>query len=128
MTKQSKKTKKTAKPTTKQAKAKRRGRRTATTVVAALLSPPDLAARVAGLVGAAPIEAQPKGGNDAPRSGAHPKHPPCPRCGRALYKSMTPKAVKKSDPWAWCRNPACAAHNVDQSATTAATANAGGTP
>lgn len=41
--------------------------------------------------------------------GVHPKHPPCPSCSRALYKSpVKGAAVKKSDPWAFCRNKKCA--------------------
>lgn len=38
---------------------------------------------------------------------ARPKHPPCPHCGKALYKSPQPAIVKPTDPWAWCRNEAC---------------------
>lgn len=50
------------------------------------------------------------------KTGAHPPHPKCPACSRALYKSMLPKAVKKTDPWAFCRNAACSRHGEDQSA------------
>lgn len=35
---------------------------------------------------------------------AHPKHPPCPGCGKSLFKSFAPRAVKKTDPWDFCRN------------------------
>jgi hypothetical protein len=104
------------KPSTKQVTPRKRKRRAqATLVVAAPLKPQDLAARVAELVGRPPPEASPSQVPVGKRAGVHPKHPPCPRCGRALYKSMKPGAVKKSDPWAWCRNPACPAHRLDQS-------------
>lgn len=53
---------------------------------------------------------------------AHVIHPRCPSCGRAMYKSMEPKAVKASDPWAYCRNKACAVGGVDQSKTVVLTA------
>lgn len=43
-----------------------------------------------------------------------PKQPKCPECGKALYKRMDPGQVKKSDPYAWCRNKACALHNRPQ--------------
>lgn len=49
--------------------------------------------------------------------GGRPKAPPCPSCGKALYKHPdkgTP--VKKHWPYAWCRNEACELHNKDQSA------------
>lgn len=39
--------------------------------------------------------------------GRHPPHPRCPACGKAVYKSPEPAAVKREDPWAWCRNAAC---------------------
>lgn len=39
---------------------------------------------------------------------ARVKHPPCPKCGRALYKSKEKgAAVKKDDPFAYCRNEKC---------------------
>ena len=38
----------------------------------------------------------------------HQKHPKCPECGKALYKSpIKGKPVKKTDPYAFCRNPKC---------------------
>lgn len=49
------------------------------------------------------------------RGGTHPKHPPCPECGRAMYKTMTVgKAVKKDDPWAFCRNKDCGLFGKNQ--------------
>lgn len=48
--------------------------------------------------------------------GAHPKHPPCPSCGRALYKSAeVGRQVKTTDPWAYCRNKKCDLYLQDQS-------------
>lgn len=48
----------------------------------------------------------------------HPKHPKCSACGRALYKAKDKGArVRPDDPWAWCRNLACAYHGLDQTAT-----------
>lgn len=59
-----------------------------------------------------------KKANKARVGGAHPKHPPCTGCGKALYKTMTKgKAVKKDDPWAFCRNEQCELHGKDQSAS-----------
>lgn len=47
--------------------------------------------------------------------GLHPKHPPCPGCGRALYKSaVVGKQVKKTDPWAFCRGKKCDRYGQDQ--------------
>jgi hypothetical protein len=38
----------------------------------------------------------------------HEKHPPCPRCGKAMYKtSAVGKPSRKSDPYAFCRNDKC---------------------
>lgn len=38
----------------------------------------------------------------------HQKHPKCPECGKALYKSPIKGApVNKVDPYAFCRNPEC---------------------
>ena len=40
---------------------------------------------------------------------AHPKHPRCPSCGMAMYKSsIKGKQVKASDHWAFCRSQKCA--------------------
>lgn len=47
---------------------------------------------------------------------AHPPHPRCPKCGKMLFKSMAPKSVKKSDPWAYCRNKDCSSTGLDLSA------------
>lgn len=38
---------------------------------------------------------------------SHPQHPSC-ECGKALFKSPAAAKVKPSDPYAYCRNPACA--------------------
>lgn len=39
---------------------------------------------------------------------SHPKHPRC-DCGKSLYKAFQKgKPVKKTDPWAFCRNASCA--------------------
>jgi hypothetical protein len=38
---------------------------------------------------------------------SHPQHPSC-ECGKALFKSPVAAKVKPSDPYAYCRNPACA--------------------
>ena len=41
----------------------------------------------------------------------HTQHPPCPACGKALYKSPKVGArVDKRDKYAWCRNAACRLH------------------
>jgi len=43
--------------------------------------------------------------------GRHPKHPKCPGCGKALYKSKSPGAsTKTTDPYRYCRNRDCLAH------------------
>lgn len=42
-----------------------------------------------------------------------PAQPKC-DCGKALYKRMDAGPVKTSDPYAWCRNRACAKHNKPQ--------------
>ncbi len=43
-----------------------------------------------------------------PRGGNHPKHPKCPGCKKALYKTQKKgSASKKEDPFAHCRNEAC---------------------
>ena len=57
-----------------------------------------------------------KTSDDRPkRGGTHPKHPPCPECGKAMYKTMeVGKAVRKSDPWSFCRNKSCSLFGVDQ--------------
>lgn len=42
----------------------------------------------------------------------HQKHPKCPKCGKALYKSpIKGSPVKKSDPYAFCRNEKCEVFN-----------------
>lgn len=47
--------------------------------------------------------------------GAHPKHPPCPECGKALYKAAVKGTqVKKADPWAFCRNAKCKLCGMNQ--------------
>lgn len=47
--------------------------------------------------------------------GAHPKHPPCPECGKALYKAAVKGTqVKKADPWAFCRNANCKLCGMNQ--------------
>ena len=47
--------------------------------------------------------------------GAHPKHPSCPECGKALYKAAVKGTqVKKADPWAFCRNAKCKLCGVNQ--------------
>lgn len=38
---------------------------------------------------------------------AHPQHPNCESCGKALFKSAYKAKVKPSDPYAYCRNRAC---------------------
>ena len=48
--------------------------------------------------------------------GVHPKHPRCPHCKKAMYKTMIKaKWVKKSDPWAFCRNLMCEEYGENQS-------------
>lgn len=43
-----------------------------------------------------------------PRGGNHPKHPKCPGCKKALYKTQKKgTASKKEDPFCHCRNEAC---------------------
>jgi hypothetical protein len=45
----------------------------------------------------------------------HPKHPKCSFCGLSLYKAKAKGSkVKKSDPWAFCRNRACETFGHDQ--------------
>jgi len=59
-------------------------------------------------------EAQPV--EKSKRGGSHPPHPRCPECGKAMYKTMVKGAsVKKSEPWAYCRNESCSKYGVDQS-------------
>jgi len=49
------------------------------------------------------------------KKGAHPPHPKCPRCGKSMYKAQAKGArVKKTDPWAYCRNENCVLCTVDQ--------------
>lgn len=50
--------------------------------------------------------------------GGRPKAPPCPGCGKALYKHPEKGTrVKKSWPYAWCRNEKCELHGKDQTRT-----------
>ena len=64
----------------------------------------------------------------APRTGSHPTHPPCPGAAmpevlarrpklqsHKLYKRLDAGPVRKSDPWAYCRNQACPLYGVNQS-------------
>lgn len=45
----------------------------------------------------------------------HPKHPRCPHCGKALYKTIKKGGLtNKSDSWGWCRNVDCSHYLVDQ--------------
>lgn len=47
--------------------------------------------------------------------GAHPKHPSCPECGKAMYKAaIKGTQVKKTDPWAFCRNSNCKLVGMNQ--------------
>lgn len=63
-----------------------------------------------------PAKAEKPAEESSKRGGAHPKHPACPQCGKAMYKTMEKgKAVKKTDPWAYCRNDDCPQKGVDQS-------------
>ena len=48
------------------------------------------------------------------KSKGRPKQPKCPECGKAMYKRMDVGGVKKTDPYAWCRNGACSLHNRPQ--------------
>lgn len=46
----------------------------------------------------------------------HPKHPKCPHCGKALYKTRGKgELADKSSDWRWCRNIKCPYYFVDQS-------------
>ena len=57
----------------------------------------------------------------AKQGGAHPPHPRCPKCGKAMYKTMVKgKAVAKTDPWAYCRNQDCELYGKNQSDQTSA--------
>lgn len=43
-----------------------------------------------------------------PRGGNHPKHPKCPGCRKALYKTQKKgTASRKEDPFCHCRNETC---------------------
>jgi len=44
-----------------------------------------------------------------------PKHPPCPKCGKILFKRMDPGSVRKTAPWAYCRNEMCERYGANQS-------------
>jgi hypothetical protein len=44
-----------------------------------------------------------------------PKQPPCPKCGKALYKRPDAGSVNTTDPYGWCRNEACETFGTDQS-------------
>lgn len=48
-----------------------------------------------------------------------PKHPPCPACGKALYKQMDGSSVAKEAPWAFCRNKACKKYAANQAEASA---------
>jgi hypothetical protein len=49
------------------------------------------------------------------RGGKHPKHPPCPGCGKALYKKISfTGGVKKSNFWAFCKNTKCVFYGKNQ--------------
>jgi hypothetical protein len=53
---------------------------------------------------------------DARARQVHREHPRCASCGRAKYKSAVKgAAVKKTDPYAFCRNETCALFERDQS-------------
>ncbi len=48
-------------------------------------------------------------------SKGRPHQPKCPKkCGKAFYKRMDKGQVRKSDPYAWCRNKKCSEYNQDQ--------------
>ena len=38
---------------------------------------------------------------------SHPTHPRCPKCSKPLFKRIDSGKVKKTDPYAYCRNAAC---------------------
>lgn len=64
-----------------------------------------------------PKKQEPK--SDKRAQGTHPAHPKCPKCTKAMYKTMEKgKAVKKSDPWAFCRNKDCELYGKDQTQQT----------
>jgi hypothetical protein len=44
-----------------------------------------------------------------------PKQPPCPKCGKALYKRPDAGSVNTTDPYGWCRNTSCETFGTDQS-------------
>ena len=55
------------------------------------------------------------------KGGAHPPHPKCPECGKAMYKTMVKgKTVATDDPWAYCRNQDCPLYGKNQSDRTTA--------
>ncbi len=55
------------------------------------------------------------GDEPAKRSNGRYPHPKCPSCGKPMNKTMTKgKAVKPTDPWAFCRNKGCKLHGKDQ--------------
>lgn len=50
--------------------------------------------------------------------GGRPKAPPCPACGKALYKHPDKgERTKKSWPYSWCRNESCQLFGQDQTPT-----------
>ncbi len=52
---------------------------------------------------------------DARARQVHREHPRCASCGRAKYKSAVKgAAVKKTDPYAFCRDETCALFERDQ--------------
>lgn len=52
---------------------------------------------------------------DARARQVHREHPRCANCGRAKYKSpIKGAAVKRTDPYAFCRNDTCALFERDQ--------------
>lgn len=45
-----------------------------------------------------------------------PNHPKCPACGKAMYKQMGGKRVKKTAPWTFCRDTDCLLYGKNQAA------------
>lgn len=44
----------------------------------------------------------------------HPKHPRCPKCGKMMFKRMDAGRVRKTEPWAFCRNEKCERYGANQ--------------